>query len=521
MSKITFFKHKKVNKAFFLFSIIAMLSFFAGCTPSVEPEASTNGHPAENIYTQTTIAYSEENSQYSFKKDALCTETDLAVYYFEQAIDESLRQTCVETIDRILANLGSYESKPEIYVLDTFDGVNIVGNALYTSQVNWESVDHVTNVILATYGECTHYGLAYGYAVTLCERFGWEVPELTGGSAPETMDVYDLNLLCFNRNFVSEKDILVAQQTAYQFADYLQETYGEETVQQLLSLSHTEGGMAQLCEKLREYYTAQGADYSPSHLRIGYAGVSYAYVLQSDLGTFYVGTAWTDANAALNPLVTENFLHGNYAETKAFFQRNLDQMQSYQELFELGDYDNELTVVFPNFRAASKYSYYQSGPHRIIIYNVDSFMHEYIHALTKPGTSQKLWETEGFARFFSYYYDDYGIAFLNEDYNSAIESEATEYLFEFKQIIDRPIDMQIDFKELKNIAVYSRNYTDPNASYVAGSSFIQYLVGKYGEAATVQCIYGEGEFPETYSELVAEWNQYIEETYCDFSRYGS
>lgn len=36
----------------------------------------------------------------------------------------------------IIANLGSYESKPEIYVFDAFEGVNIMGNALYTSKVS-------------------------------------------------------------------------------------------------------------------------------------------------------------------------------------------------------------------------------------------------------------------------------------------------------------------------------------------------------------------------------------------------
>lgn len=467
---------------------------------------------------QVSTTYAEANSQYSFKKDILYTETDFADYYFESAVDKSLRQACIEATDCIIAKLGSYERKPEIYVFNTFDGVNIVGNALYTSKVSWQSAGYVTNVILATYGACTHYGLAYGYAVTLCKEFGWEIPESSIRSTLDTMDVYDLNALCFNRDFVSENDIPAAQNEACQFAKYLMETYGEETIQQLLSLSHTGDGMTQLCEKLCEYYAAQGVDYSPSCLRFGYGGVSYAYVLQSDFGTFYIGADWADANEAQNPLVADGFLRSNYTETKAFFERNLEQMQSYQELFGLGDYDNGLTVIFPNSRSGSKYSYYQSGTHQIIVLNVDSLMHEYIHSLTKPSTSQKLWETEGFARYFSYYYDHYGIAFLNGDYNTAERSAATEYLFEFKQTIDRPIDMQIDFKELENIAVYSRGYTDPNASYVAGSSFIQYLAGKYGEAVVIQCIYGDDEFPEAYSELVAQWNQYIEDNYSDFSR---
>lgn len=172
---MAFFKHKKVNKAFFLFSVIVMLSLWAGCTPHEESEVPTSSDSAQYFYTQVAITYSEEDSEYGFKKDMLYTETDLANYYFEQAIEESLRQNCTETTERIIANLGSFESKPEIYVFDTFDGVNIMGNALYTSKASWQSVDYVTNVILATYGESTHYGLAYGYAVTLCEEFGWNL----------------------------------------------------------------------------------------------------------------------------------------------------------------------------------------------------------------------------------------------------------------------------------------------------------------------------------------------------------
>lgn len=98
-------------------------------------------------------------------------------------------------------------------------------------------------------------------------------------------------------------------------------------------------------------------------------------------------------------------------------------------------------------------------------------------------------------------------------------SEANTYLSAFREKIDRLIDMQTDFKEIENIAVYSRGYTDPNAGYVAGSSFIQYLISVYGEAFVVRCIYGDESFPKSHGELVAQWNQYVEETCSDFAPY--
>lgn len=264
--------YRKVTNASFLLAILAMLLTFTGCSPFAHDETSAYNYPTEHINTQLSVTYSEENSQYSFKKVTFHVETDSAHYYFEQAVAEPLQQACIEATDCIIANLGAVVAKPEIYIFSgkTFNGVNIVKNALYTCQNNWQSVDYVTNVILASYRECSHYGLAYGYAAILCDRFGWETPDFSGHFTAKNSEIFDLNLLCFDQNFVSEEDILVAQQTAYRFADCLLETYGEGMIRQLLAASHTEDGMTKLREKLCEYYATQSIDYSPSLLRFGY-----------------------------------------------------------------------------------------------------------------------------------------------------------------------------------------------------------------------------------------------------------
>lgn len=513
---MTYFRYRRRRGIALLVLIAEIIFLFAGCVPSEGEGTSMNEPPS---YIRMSVAYSEANSQYGFKKEVLCTETAWARYCFEHKLAEELRQSCMETTDRILSNLGVTEEKPEIYIFDTFAGINIIENSLYTSQDDWKSADYVANVILAACGEGAHYGLAYGYGAVLCEQWGWKTPEWSENPTPENREVYDLNLLCFDESFVSEEDILAARQISYRAVKYLLETYGEETVWHLLAVSRTDAGMVELREKLREYYSTQSVDYSPSLLRFGYGGVSYSYVLESAFGTFYMGKDWTDANGDSNPLVTEGFLHKDYMETKAFFERNLDQMECYQRRLDLESYDNALVILFPNSKTGYRYSCYQPGNHQILVFNIDSLMHEYIHSLTKPDASRELWETEGFARYFSYFYDYYGIAFLNEDYNNAAESEANTYLAAFQEKIDRPIDMQTDFKEIENIAVYSRGYTDPNAGYVAGSSFIQYLIRVYGEAFVVQCIYGDESFPKAYDELVAQWNQYVEETCSDFSSY--
>ena len=83
------------------------------------------------------------------------------------------------------------------------------------------------------------------------------------------------------------------------------------------------------------------------------------------------------------------------------------------------------------------------------------------------------------------------------------------------------IDMAKDYCELENVAVYYFGFTDPNANYLAGSSFVQYLVKQYGEEAVINSIYGDKTpLPKTYVELVRDWVAYIETHYQDYSKYA-
>lgn len=502
----------------FLLMFALVLALCAGCTtiPIEEP-------PVEYEFTAQEISYSEENAKYSFRMDAEHTRGEFASYYFEAVIDETDRQKCIKATERILSEIENLEVTPEIYIFstDSYNSIYITENKVYMSQQDWESVDFVTNILLTVFGRCSHYGLAYGYATALCNQFQWTESAEGGFAVPESLKTCDLNLLCFDTSFVSEEDVLAAIQTANAFVDSYLSEYGEKALQQLLSSSDTSQGMEKLNVALREYYGDNGLDFNPSVVRYGYGGISFDYIVESDLAVFYIETGWADENQSLNPLVTENFLHSNYPEIKDFFEINLEQMAQYQALFALDDYNNDLQIVFSNCKNLSQYSFYQKGTHTIYLKNIDSLMHEYIHALTQPDATMESWETEGFARYFSYRYDHYGVAFLNQDYNNAPETAATQYVHEYLDAIDRPIDMAVDYAELENIAVYSRGITDPNRSYLAGSSFIQYLVNQYGEERVIQHIYGSGDaLPKTYPELVQDWNTYIDTTYQAYSKYG-
>lgn len=483
-----------------------------GCT-----NKTAVGQPKEYEYHTQEITYTEPAAQYAFRINMDSTETAYARYYFEPTIEKTERILCIEATHKILERQIALGFLPEIYIFteDRNQDINIAENKLYLSVQDWRTVEYATNVLLAAYGACSHYGLAYGYANLICSK-----PILDSSfNIPSATDVCDLNLLCFDTAFASDSDIAMVKSLACNFVQTYVATKGETAMQELLSNSKTASGAGAVSDALAQYYQENGFDYVPSDLRYGYGGHSFDYIVSTDLATFYIKKDWEDMNAQYNPLVYDGFLHQNYADTKTFFQTNLKQMQQYQELFALDSYNNDLCVIFAN-TDLSQHSFYQSNTHTIYIKNVDSLMHEYIHALTQPQASMKSWEIEGFARYFSYRYDYYGIAFLNHDYNNLSETPETKYVHEYLNMIQRPIDMVKDYEEIENIAVWCWSFKNPNENYVTGSSFIQYLVKQYGEKAVINSIYGDkAPLPKPYMEQVRDWIAYIESCYQGYSKY--
>ena len=493
--------------------VISLMVLLTSC--AVNPDIQETTTSLERNYLSTDVTYSEPTAQFAFRLNMDSTETELAKYFFEPNIDVKEREACIQATEKVLSNQALESTIPEIYIFsqDRYDYKLISNHKLYSSPQEWKSTEYIADVLLVAYGETTHYGTAFGYANYLAKSYNWNSYD-GKFSSPSVSDIFDLSYLCFDEDFTTSNDVAVAQGIACAFVESYINQHGEQTFQQLMS-SHSKS-----IDALTAYYKENGVSYAPSAVQYGYGGKAYNYLVYSDCGTFYIAKDWVDVNAEYNPLITEGFLHSNYADTKAFFETNLMQMKQYQDLFHLEDYNNDLDIVFSKPLSTSQYSFYQSTIHRIYLYNVDSLMHEYIHSLTMPTTSMASWQVEGFARYFSYYYDFYGTAFLNQDYNNTTDTPTTKFIHEYLAVIDRPINMEKDYLELENIAAYYFSFTTPNKNYAAGSSFVQYLVKQYGEKAVINSIYGNGDaLPKTYAELVKEWKEYIESEYTGYSKY--
>ena len=512
-------------KRVLLLAAAVMLAALTACNPAAhsdKPEMQTeNAAPAEYVYEKDTIRYGELSGAFSFVKEVEKTQTDYAAYYFEAAIGREEREACIAATDRALSCIGGTLPQTEIVILkpESYDGILVSGNRLYTSAQSWDTADYLAGVLLAAYGEWGSYGLAYGYAGYLCKAAGFSYQETDDFRQMSSPALYDLNLLCFDESFVPATDVEAAKNNACCFVEAYLSEYPEEDFLKLLSASGTTEGMESANEALEAFYKDNGVECSLTGIRYQYGGVSLDYAAACEYACFYIERDWQGVTWETNPRVSEHFLHEDYGEVREFLECNARQMGQYQELFDFDSYDNALSVAFANGKSTPRTSFYVPGVHIIYLESVISLTHEYVHYLMEGHyDDESQWKQEGSARYFSYKYDEYSYDFLNNDWNNASRAWIQEYIAR----IGRPINMKIDFREVEDIEVHARGQTNPNSTYLSGSSFIGYLVDQYGERAVITYICSDdtynAEWDKSYKELVQDWNDYIEANYGHYSK---
>lgn len=457
-----------------------------------------------------SVTYSEPEGA-SFRFWAEKTAGEHAVYLFDPAVDVQTRHACMEAAENVLRHLPLTE-KVEICLVPSrlFTGAVIVGNRLYIGPMDWQRVEFAALVLQTAAGEFSHYGLVYGFA-------GYLRGETGVFAVMQDAAAYDLNLLCFDEAFVPAEDAHNARLLSICFASEYIETYGEAAYISLLLESDTAEGMDRAAGALQVYYADHGVAEEVSALRLARGGKAYHYRVAVEGASFRVGLEWQDLNHELNPLVSETFLHEDYAAVRDFFCINESQMALYRQLCaSAGPWENNVEVLLLNPQRKTTTSRYLAAENRIWLLNVDSLTHEYIHALMPSRSGQTLWETEGIARYFSFYYDHYGWAFLNEDYNNPPELDHVQFIRDYRAAVGRPIDMRLEFGELESLGAYSRKDQSPDESYASGSAFVHYLVQRFGEEAVIRHVRGLESLPQDVSSLTADWHAWLDERYRDF-----
>ena len=506
-----------------LLGITIMLAMLTACGSGGKEEPSESDEsrlPAEYTYEKDTIHYGEMSGMYAFLKDVEKTQTDCAAYYFETAISHEEREACIAATDRVLSCIAGTLPEIEVVVFkpESYNGIAVHGNTLYVPVQLWDSVEYVTGVLLAGYGEWSNYGLAYGYANYLCREAGWDYREAADFRQMGSPDLYDLNLLCFNENFALSEDVEAAKNNACYFASEYLSAHSEEEFLKLLSDSGTVEGIGSANEMLEAFYRDNGVECSLTGIRYQYGGMFLDYAAACEYAVFYMDKDWQDQTWETNPKVSEHFLHEDYSEVRAFFECNVRQMGQYQEFFGFDSYNNDLSVNFTN----GKGDIYVPELHTTYLDSMVSLSHEYIHSLMgKYCRGQSKWNVEGFARCYDCLYNDYAYDFWNHDYNNAGEDspKAKLYVNKYIEHIGRPIDIRTDYRDFSDFITYAYGMmSDPNNDYDSGASFVAYLVDVYGKQEVFQYVLTgnsgyNAEWGKSYEELVQDWNAYLSQNY--------
>lgn len=519
----------------FLFAVLICIMFaLASCGVQETPPPTTKA--TLSTLDISKVTFSQERVMLSEAKNALgapfglnkyldTAELKGITYAFEPGISAEDRAACIQATEEILSRIGLDKNiQIHIYAESTYDSTFINGSSIFTHLQDWKSPEYVSALLYGLFGEYCNYGAVYGYSNYLChELYGTPLDVYSGDWTYEgELNALDLNLLCFRSEFVAEEDIQSVRKIANTFvADYIAAN-GETEFHKLLESSGDTEKANEFADILASFYASKDITHMPSSILYRLGGRGYDYIAKCKYATMYIEKDWYDANKDLSPYTYDGFLHQNYGDTRQFFSINIEQMESYQELFALGPYNNELNIYFSNHQ--SNTSGYDYGHHSILSWNTGSFTHEYIHSLTYEHMIKEYWAGEGMAEYFSRRFDYYGSAMSSVDYNSLPDTSRYRYVHEYRSKIGRDLDMSKDSSELQHIATYAYGFDSPNDGngYIPGASFIGYLITRFGEEKVIKIICETHDFGEyTYEELVADWLEFIEENYSEYSKVKS
>jgi len=128
------------------------------------------------------------------------------------------------------------------------------------------------------------------------------------------------------------------------------------------------------------------------------------------------------------------------------------------------------------------------------------------------------WTTDGLATYYELLYNEYALPYWYYDY-SVFDNH---FFQQFRENLGGPIDTLEDMRELENAYTYYVGRYDPNSSYIAGSSFIQFLINQFGENDVLNYILVNRDINSltdlTFDELVEWWRESLEENYSNYLR---
>jgi len=211
-----------------------------------------------------------------YDSEAYYIETAHAYYYFDKAISYFDMNNCVRSSEKILEYINSAD-KINIYIISDYTEKYIGDNSFFCGDVKYKSVEYIADLLLVSYGKFCNYGLSYGYANYIAQQLEWEYETENNGFSICDISVYDLNLLCFDNQFVSENEINACKTLSIKFVnDYISKNGETDFVSMFKSSSNTDT-KTQFTSALIDWYKQNGITYTPTFVKYAYGGETHEY----------------------------------------------------------------------------------------------------------------------------------------------------------------------------------------------------------------------------------------------------
>lgn len=507
---------------------LLMIMFLTGCS---------NSDDLEITYTKGTVSFCEYNNRNwnnNSKELGTCATAENVTYYFaveleEEKLDDYVKQTNA-IIEKIEDAAGIKGENYEIYVCNVEYVPTTEENILYTSYLDFESLDYVVGVTQLVLGNHINYGLLYGYSASIAEGLEYEVPRMDLKEAFAVRQGHpqylDLNYACFLEHFVSIEDIEKLEEIAVSYYEYLETEKCTDVLFEYTSKKHRDA--------FNDFLRVNGEDdYNNPEMDVltfRSGGNSLTVVWENPYSVFYMEKDFTVK--ALRPYEKEDMLNSGYENFRKLALIYTEEGNWISE--KILPYELEIVKADTFFtkdeyyRNLTHYGIYDYTHNQIRVYRYDSYLHEYVHALFM-GNKRGNWQQECIAYYFGTHHEnptEYEIFLRNAEDEFLKENPewnpvSTAFIQNVERKIGHAIDysVQEDFMYKSNAFAVFRNKLDDLKEELGGReklAFTQYLVSIYEEENTINALMKDDAntyLGKDWDSLIEQWKEYLDKEF--------
>lgn len=482
------------------------------------------------------------------------TKYNKVTYYFNRKeYSDSKRKEVISQIEKVADILPEDFS---IYFGSELYKQGVYGKAFYDTSFEY-NLENIVVLLQAIYGECSNYGLVYGYANYLLDEMSLETNDLyideemiqfcNSLESQELSRILDLNMPLFEIVYAEEETINMSKTIACSMVEYIIAEWGVEKIDELLKQSYL------LDTKYDEAFCYYANKWLESEIGTSYRKVpnaqairfekncvaekeDYPYIVHTVSVKAYVHkdmqVLWYESDTT----GWEAFDYGKIIQYFTFLENDIAIAKEYlSPWLDLETSKMEMKIFMPREETNTYISQYDSRNDTAMIVLLSSGYHEYIHHLVSKYNPER-WMSEGIAVYMDIYqmekkssdisqtaqwvyhadeYEKIPVGVENKD-EFLLAIEAYRNLSNAKDVNKYDLEAYYERAAYMECIGYegwgnAGENVDIRMTYEKAGSLFNYLIQNYGEEAVFK-IYEEysaleKEINMTYAELLKSWEE--------------